>query len=49
MPLVYTELHKLASHYLRHERTDHTLQPTALVHALPTRVATEASRGLNPR
>jgi RNA polymerase sigma factor (TIGR02999 family) len=32
MPLVYTELHKLASHYLRHERTDHTLQPTALVH-----------------
>jgi RNA polymerase sigma factor (TIGR02999 family) len=32
MPLVYTELHKLASHYLRQERPDHTLQPTALVH-----------------
>lgn len=32
MPLVYQELHKLASHYLRHERADHTLQPTALVH-----------------
>lgn len=31
MPLVYQELHKLASHYLRHERADHTLQPTALV------------------
>jgi RNA polymerase sigma factor (TIGR02999 family) len=31
MPLVYRELHTLASHYLRHERPDHTLQPTALV------------------
>jgi RNA polymerase sigma factor (TIGR02999 family) len=32
MPLVYEELHQLASHYLRHERAGHTLQPTALVH-----------------
>ena len=32
MPLVYQELHQLASHYLRQERSDHTLQPTALVH-----------------
>jgi len=31
-PLVYRELHKLASHYLSRERRDHTLQPTALVH-----------------
>jgi RNA polymerase sigma factor (TIGR02999 family) len=31
-PLVYEELHKLASHYLRGERPQHTLQPTALVH-----------------
>ena len=30
-PLVYAELHKLAHHYMRQERTDHTLQPTALV------------------
>lgn len=29
---VYQELHKLASSYLRRERPDHTLQPTALVH-----------------
>ena len=28
---VYTELHRLAAHYLRGERPDHTLQPTALV------------------
>jgi len=29
---VYTELRRLANHYLRYERPDHTLQPTALVH-----------------
>jgi RNA polymerase sigma factor (TIGR02999 family) len=32
MPLVYDELRHLASSYLRQERSDHTLQPTALVH-----------------
>jgi RNA polymerase sigma factor (TIGR02999 family) len=32
MPLVYEELRKLASRYLRHERSGHTLQTTALVH-----------------
>jgi RNA polymerase sigma factor (TIGR02999 family) len=32
MPIVYRELHRLADHYLRRERPDHTLQPTALVH-----------------
>ena len=32
MPLVYGELHRLASAYLRRERPDHTLQSTALVH-----------------
>lgn len=31
MPLVYDELHRLAGAYLRRERRDHTLQPTALV------------------
>jgi RNA polymerase sigma-70 factor, ECF subfamily len=31
MPLVYSELRKLAGNYLRRERPDHTLQPTALV------------------
>ena len=30
-PLIYAELHKLARHYMRGERADHTLQPTALV------------------
>jgi RNA polymerase sigma factor (TIGR02999 family) len=32
MPLVYQELRKLAGGYLRSERPDHTLQPTALIH-----------------
>jgi len=31
MPLVYQELRKLARSYLRAERPEHTLQPTALV------------------
>jgi RNA polymerase sigma factor (TIGR02999 family) len=32
MPMVYGELRRLARHYLRQERPDHTLQSTALVH-----------------
>jgi RNA polymerase sigma factor (TIGR02999 family) len=32
LPLIYAELRKLASGYLRKERSNHTLQPTALVH-----------------
>ena len=32
MALVYDELRRLARGYLRRERPDHTLQPTALVH-----------------
>jgi RNA polymerase sigma factor (TIGR02999 family) len=32
MQVVYKELRRLANHYLRSERIDHTLQPTALVH-----------------
>ena len=32
VPLVYRELRRRAAGYLRHERPDHTLAPTALVH-----------------
>ena len=32
MPLVYTELRRIANRYLQGERSDHTLQSTALVH-----------------
>ena len=34
MPLVYDELHRLAVAYLRRERREHTLQPTALINEL---------------
>ena len=32
MPLVYDELHRQAARFIRHERPDHTLQTTALIH-----------------
>jgi RNA polymerase sigma-70 factor, ECF subfamily len=32
LPLLYEELRELARRYMRRERSDHTLQPTALVH-----------------
>jgi RNA polymerase sigma factor (TIGR02999 family) len=32
LPLVYQELKRMADRYLRRERSDHTLQATALVH-----------------
>jgi|SRR5579875_132254 len=32
IPQVYDELRRLAAGYMRRERADHTLQPTALVH-----------------
>jgi RNA polymerase sigma-70 factor (ECF subfamily) len=31
-PKIYNQLHALANRYMRMERPDHTLQPTALVH-----------------
>ena len=38
-PIVYEELRRLAASALRRERTDHTLQPTALVHEAFLRLA----------
>ena len=38
-PVVYAELRRLARHYMARERTDHTLQPTALVHEAYIRLA----------
>lgn len=37
-PLVYDELRRRARHYLRAERRNHTLQPTALVHEVYARM-----------
>lgn len=49
VPLVYRELRQLAAYYLKRERTDHTLQPTALVHEAYLRLARESSSGFNNR
>ena len=38
-PIIYTELRRLARHYMALERRDHTLQPTALVHEAYMRLA----------
>jgi RNA polymerase sigma factor (TIGR02999 family) len=40
-PQVYDELRRLAGFYMRQERSNHTLQPTALVHEAFLRLANE--------
>lgn len=39
LPLVYQELHRLARAYMRRERVEHTLQPTALINEAYLRLA----------
>jgi len=41
LPLVYSELHRLAQAYMRRERHDHTLQATALINEAYLRLAGE--------
>src|SRR5215207_8199278 len=43
MPLVYGELRRLANNYLRRERANHTLQPTALVNEAYMRLVDQRS------
>ena len=43
IPGAYEELRRLAAGYLRDERSDHTLQPTALVHEVYLRLADQSS------
>jgi RNA polymerase sigma factor (TIGR02999 family) len=38
IPLVYDQLHAIAAGYMRRERDDHTLQPTALVNEVYLRL-----------
>ena len=42
-PALYAELRRLAESYLRRERGDHTLQPTALVHEAYLRLRNQRS------
>src|ERR1700674_1153995 len=44
IPLVYDELHRLARQQMRHERPDHTLQATALVHEAYLRLISPPER-----
>jgi RNA polymerase sigma factor (TIGR02999 family) len=41
LPLVYAELHRVANAYMRRERPDHTLQPTALINEAYLRLIEE--------
>jgi RNA polymerase sigma factor (TIGR02999 family) len=47
--LVYDELNTLAHRYMRHERPDHTLQPTALVNEAYLRLMGRDARDWNDR
>jgi len=49
IPLVYAELRRIAEAQLRKERADHTLQPTALVHELYSRMVGREQIGFNDR
>src|SRR5579875_189685 len=41
LPLVYSELHRIANACMRRERPDHTLQPTALINEAYLRLIQE--------
>jgi len=49
LPLVYTELRRIARKHLRDERPGHTLQPTALVHETYARLAGQAAPDVRDR
>ncbi len=48
-PIVYDELRRKAKKFLAKERSDHTLQPTALVHEAYLRLVREDSLDLENR
>src|SRR5262245_37311249 len=48
-PLVYKDLRHRAKNYLRHERLDHTLQPTALIHEAYLRLVSDSPPEWNGR
>ena len=49
LPLVYDQLHAIARGYMRREREDHTLQPTALVNEVYLRLLRQRSVSWNDR
>jgi RNA polymerase sigma factor (TIGR02999 family) len=49
MPLVYSELHKLARRHMRGQNPDHTLQTTALIHEAWLRMAGDSEKSFKSR
>ena len=49
LPVLYQELHRLASSYLSREAPGHTLQPTALVHEAYLRLVDQRRLSLDTR
>ena len=49
LPLVYSELRRLANYHLRFENAGHTLQPTDLVHELYAKLAGQSPPDLQGR
>jgi RNA polymerase sigma factor (TIGR02999 family) len=49
IPLVYEQLHRIARAYMRREREDHTLQPTALVNEVYMRLLNQRKITWNDR
>jgi RNA polymerase sigma factor (TIGR02999 family) len=49
IPIVYQELRRRAAAYLRRERPDHTLEPTALVHEVYLRLIDQKRAGWQNR
>ena len=49
VPLVYNELREVAHRHLRHERPDHTLQSTALVHEAYLRLRKQGAQEFENR
>lgn len=47
--LTYKELRRLAGHYMKSERPEHTLQPTALVHEVYLRIFSDEPLEWNDR
>jgi len=49
LPVVYEELRKLARQHMAHEKSEHTLQPTALVHEAYLRLVGDVALKLDNR
>lgn len=49
MPLVYSELHRMARQYMQSQPSGHTLQPTALIHEMYVKLAGQGEQNWQNR